>query len=267
MIASFQARPTHRRSARTGFTLIELLVVIAVIAILMGLLIPAVQKARVTANTTKCLSNMRQIGAAFTLFMSDNDGAYPAAGFADFRGGPQGLVRFLQPYLRHGTINNSAGQPTEWVDSTHTCPQYRRNNLAYNPNDMAYGSYAYRHAFAGQWNNDPNTAPTPYVSYSTLGGRRTSDLVGDRGAGSYSISHWRPSEYGAIWDTGWTDSNKRTTPHNYYGIPGHAPVYHVLFADLRAAPHGWVHRAGIIPNGTTLNVPPEYRDDQYRIDE
>jgi prepilin-type N-terminal cleavage/methylation domain-containing protein/prepilin-type processing-associated H-X9-DG protein len=95
-------------SRRSGFTLIELLVVIAVVAVLVALLIPAVQRVRAAADRTKCLNNLKQIGLALQGY-HDAHGGFPAAVTSNVHGDPFSstvLVGWIPRILPHIELGN-----------------------------------------------------------------------------------------------------------------------------------------------------------------
>src|SRR5687768_2606669 len=130
-----------RRGRPTGFTLIELLVVIAIIAILAAILFPVFAQAREAARKTSCLSNMKQLGTALTMYTQDFDETYPQA-----------------YYYKNNTATTNGGSSGGYVTWTVTMSPYIKNvGLFVCPSDPNKGL-------------TPDNPPcNPYTDVTTLG--------------------------------------------------------------------------------------------------
>lgn len=154
----------HRNKA--AFTLVELLVVIGIIAVLISILLPALGKARASAQTVACASNMKQIGVAFTQYVNAYKGFLPNPRDPtepDWVKNP--WMAKLQPYLFNRDIytTSNAMKYRLQFDDLYRCPG-KRNWDINGPTDVNRVSYAMNN-FVDPWtgratrNSADTTAP------------------------------------------------------------------------------------------------------------
>ncbi|MCW3097501.1 MAG: hypothetical protein JWL77_3119 [Chthonomonadaceae bacterium] len=155
------------RGDRRAFTLIELLVVIAVIAILAALLFPVFSKARESARKTGCLSNLKQLGLAVTLYLQDYDETYPMNRFADdlhpvsgctapspttppaddLQGSTLNWRRAVLPYVKTIAAYQCPSNEYAWTLGGFNAIPGDESNFLYPPAERLPNSYAYNGSF------------------------------------------------------------------------------------------------------------------------
>jgi prepilin-type N-terminal cleavage/methylation domain-containing protein/prepilin-type processing-associated H-X9-DG protein len=135
------------RKRTTGFTLVELLVVIGIIALLISILLPALNRARAAGQTVKCLSNLRQFAMANIMYANDNNGivVFPRDQTNRIDGNDVFWFQFLTPYMGRNEMSRSVnvGGPAQIVRD---CPAYQDDpaDTAHNGYGMGRRLHAYR---------------------------------------------------------------------------------------------------------------------------
>lgn len=171
---------------RRAFTLIELLVVVAIIALLLGLLVPAVGGARRRANAAVCSSNCRQLQLANELYATDHAGRY-VPGAVDFQTATVMPAANLCRW--HGARDHTSqpfdperGPITDYLDTSsarvRACPSFKPTLTALSTHGLAFeraaGGYGYNNAFVGTARRQFSSGV--WTVASTLTGSRNTDF-------------------------------------------------------------------------------------------
>jgi prepilin-type N-terminal cleavage/methylation domain-containing protein/prepilin-type processing-associated H-X9-DG protein len=167
------ANKPRRVGPRAGFTLIELLVVIAIIAILAGLLLPSLVRAKDAARTTQCRSNMRQMAIGYHLYNEDYNNRLPTTemlGKSNYRmlADPLGLPSRFQAYLPTNRVwSCPAGRKTLATNGVNYAWSRAQNLIGDNGSQAAFNKLSSTFAI---WDNYCYPLPSIFGVPESTGG-------------------------------------------------------------------------------------------------
>jgi prepilin-type N-terminal cleavage/methylation domain-containing protein len=202
MSMSVSPRRVQRHCRRRAFTLVELLVVIGIIAVLIGILLPSLNKARKASRTTACLSNLRQTALAFTMYTSENKGRLP-----DYVWYPKGLPNAAD-IAWHGYWIGILGDYN--VNTSQLlCPE-AQEQIPYNANK---GFGAVFNAWSGKWQSGmPVGVKADKADVVNMTMKQITDPATGTPAWGYRIGSYGFNRYATADQT-----NPRTATDPYYG--------------------------------------------------
>lgn len=180
------------RRRNPGFSLIELLVVIAILAVLIGLLVPAVQKVRESAARTRCANNLKQLGIALHDYETLNSSLPPgvAAENGNEDDGWATGFTYLLPHIEQSGLRNNYKLDAYWYDTSNYTAVGTEVKLFYCPSNRGSGGLKLGD-IAAQWGCDlpPYAAGTDYAfcKGSNAGITATPELVPATVRGPFGI--------------------------------------------------------------------------------
>ena len=165
---------------RRAFSLIELLVVISIITLLMGILLPALSKARDTAIILKCAAQQKQIGIAFSVYYNDHDDRVPYAEHATPEGNNFSYDDLLAEYTNHHLTDQEKGFNGILADQSNPifiCPA---DPKAASASNLAVRSYSMVEVYRGRREIDANPTLPPEGMGASANQRTQTSNIPDR---------------------------------------------------------------------------------------